>query len=101
MLGQPVDVISLCSASGEVSPLRLRLQSEEQGAFRMDIDRVVSRTPIETVGAEGLLYLCRARLGERPYLIELCYSIRTHTWQLLRRQDSFTTKTSPNAAMHP
>lgn len=101
MLGQSVDVISLCSAAGEVSPLRLRVQTEEQGVFRMDIDRVVSRIPIETVGAEGMRYLCRATAGERQCLIELCYSLRTHTWHLLRCQDSFTTKTSSNTAMHP
>ena len=101
MVGQPVDVIALCSADGEVSPLRLRLESEENGALRMNIDRVVSRRPIETVGAEGFLFLCRATAEERPCIVELCYSTRAHTWRLLRRQDSFITKTSSNIFIQP
>ena len=38
----PVDVISVCSASGEIRPLRLRLEDEAHQLLRIDIDEVVS-----------------------------------------------------------
>ena len=38
----PVDVISVCSASGDIRPLRLRVEDEEQGLIRVNIDEVIS-----------------------------------------------------------
>lgn len=84
MAEQAVDVISLCSADGSLSPLRLRMEDIDRGAMRMDIDRVMRMTHIDTVGAEGVLYLCRATAGGRQWVVELRYAIRTHTWYMTR-----------------
>ena len=35
----PVDVISMCSASGEIRPLRLRMEDEAHQLLRIDIGR--------------------------------------------------------------
>lgn len=86
MAEQAVDVISLCSASGELSPLRLRMEDAERGAMRMDIDRVLRMSHMDNVGAEGVLYLCRATACGRQWTIELRYAIRTHTWYLIHCQ---------------
>ena len=34
----PVDVISVCSASGELRPLRLQLEDEEHQLLRINIE---------------------------------------------------------------
>ena len=34
----PVDVISMCSASGEIRPLRLRMEDEQHQLLRIDIE---------------------------------------------------------------
>lgn len=77
----PVDVISLSSATGELRPLRLRIQGES----RVDIDEVVSTTEIPYVGVEATVFLCRGRSAGRSCLFELKYYLRTHTWWLLRK----------------
>lgn len=84
---RPVDVIALCSASGELRPLRLQGEDQEQGVFRMDIDRVLRVTEISHVGVESKIFLCRASAGERSWMIELKYLLRSQTWRLLRRID--------------
>ena len=38
----PVDVICMCSASGEIRPLRMRLEDEDRKLLRVDIDEGVS-----------------------------------------------------------
>ena len=81
----PVDVISVCSASGEIRPLRLRLEDEEHQLLRIDIDEVVSVKEVPYVGVEATIFLCRATVWEKKWLFELKYTIRTHTWSLLRR----------------
>ena len=81
----PVDVISVCSANGEIRPLRLRMEDEGHQLLRIDIDEVVSRKEIQYVGIEAHIFLCRAWVREREWLFELKYTIRSHTWCLRRK----------------
>ena len=81
----PVDVISVCSAEGEIRPLRLRLENREQQKIRIDIEEVLSVQEIRYTGVEAHIFLCRATVGEKEWLFELKYTIRTHTWCLQRK----------------
>ena len=80
---RPVDVISLCSAAGDIRPRRLRLEDERQELRRVDVIEVVSVKQIPYVGAEAYLYVCRVNSEGKPGLVELEYGIRSHTWRLL------------------
>ena len=81
----PVDVIAVYSANGDIRPLRFRLEDEEYQLLRVDIDEVVSSKEIQYVGVEAHVFLCRATVGEKRWLFELRYTIRSHRWYLLRR----------------
>ena len=81
----PVDVISMCSASGEIRPLRLRMEDEQHQLLRIDIEEVISSKEIQYVGIEATVYLCRATVREKKWLFELKYTIRSHTWSLCRK----------------
>ena len=80
----PVDVISVCSAEGEIRPLRMRLEGEDRELRRVDIEEVVSVKQVPYVGVEAYVFLCRATLGGQRRLLVLKYSIRSHTWWVLR-----------------
>ena len=82
--GQAVDVICVCDASGEIRPLRMRLEQQDQSRVRIDIDEVVSTQRISYVGAEANIYLCRAQVSGREKLFELKYLFRSHCWHLLQ-----------------
>ena len=81
----PVDVISMCSAGGDIRPLRLRLEDEQHRLLRVDIEEVVSEKQVQYVGIEARIFLCRATVEGRKWLFELKYTIRTHTWCLMRK----------------
>ncbi len=81
----PIDVISVCSANGEIRPLRLRIESEDHQLLRVDIDEVISSKLVQYVGIEAQIFLCRAMVGESQWLFELKYTIRSHSWQFIRR----------------
>ena len=81
----PVDVISMCSAGGDIRPLRLRLEDERHQLMRVDIDEVVSSKPVQYVGIEAQIFLCRATGEGKKWLFEVTYTIRTHKWCLLRK----------------
>lgn len=85
MRNLPVDVISVCSADGQIRPLRLRMEDEEHQLLRIDIDEIISVKPVQFVGIEAQIFLCKATVKGTQWLFELKYTIRTHCWCLFRR----------------
>ena len=81
----PVDVISLCSACGEIRPLRFRMEGEAHQLLRVDIDEIISKKEIQYVGIEAYIFLCKATVEEKKWLFELKYTVRSHSWCLYRR----------------
>lgn len=81
----PVDVISMCSASGDIRPLRLRMEDEAHQLLRIDIEEIISIRQVQYVGIEATIFLCRATVREKKWLFELKYTIRTHSWCLMRK----------------
>lgn len=81
----PVDVISVCSANGDIRPLRLRIENEAHQLVRVDIDEIISCKLIQYVGIEAQVFLCRATVQGKRWLFELRYTIRSHNWCLTRR----------------
>ena len=81
----PVDVISMCSANGDIRPLRLRMEDEDHQLLRVDIEEIISTRPIQYVGIEALIFLCKATVAGKQTLFELRYTIRSHNWCLLRK----------------
>jgi len=81
----PVDVISVCSANGELRPLRLRVEDESRQMVQVNIEQILSVKEIPYVGAEAQIYLCRAVVWDRKWVFELKYAIRSHTWYLLKK----------------
>jgi len=80
----PVDVIAMHSANGDIRPLRLRMENDKHHLVRIDIDEVISCKEIQYVGIEARVFLCRAVVDERKWLFELKYTIRSHSWSLIR-----------------
>ena len=80
----PVDVIAVCSTDGSIRPLRFRMEDEEHQLLRIDIEEVISSKEIQYVGIEAYVFLCKAAFEGRERLLELKYSIRGHTWWILR-----------------
>jgi len=82
---QPVDVISVCTADGEIRPLRLQMEDEQHQLFRVDIEEIISMKPVQYVGIEAQIFLCKACVKGKEWLFELKYTIRSHSWCLYRR----------------
>ena len=81
----PVDVISMCSADGNIRPLRLRMERDDHQLIRVDIEEVISVKQVQYVGIEAYVFLCRATIDQKRWLFELKYTIRSHMWSFLRK----------------
>ena len=67
----PVDVIAMCCAGGEIRPLRFRMEDEDHQLLRIDIEEIISMKPIQYVGIEAQIFLCRATVRGKSTLFEL------------------------------
>ena len=81
----PVDVIAMHSANGDIHPLRFRMEDEQHQLLRIDIEEIISSKTVLYVGIEAQIFLCKATVQGRKWLFELRYTIRSHSWCLLRK----------------
>lgn len=81
----PIDVISMCSADGQIRPLRFRMEDDDHQLLRVNIDEIISCRQVQYVGIEAQIFLCKAFVNEKQWLFELKYTIRTHCWCFFRR----------------
>jgi len=81
----PVDVIAVCSANGDIRPLRVRIEDEKHQLLRVDIEEIVNSRTVQYVGIEAHVFLCRATVRGKEWLFELKYTIRSHSWCMLRK----------------
>lgn len=80
-----IDVIAMCSANGDIRPLRLRIEDESHNLLRVDVDEVISCREIQYAGIEAKVFLCRAVVEGQRWLFEMKYTIRSHSWHFMRR----------------
>ena len=82
---RPIDVISVCSASGEIRPLRFRMEDEDHQLLTIDVEEIVSNKEIQYAGIEAHMFLCWVTVRGKRWLVELKYTIRSHSWSLQRK----------------
>ena len=78
-----VDVISVCSAEGEIRPLRMQMLDETRQLLRIHIQQARRVQEITHVGAEAVIFQCWAHVHGRDLQFRLKYTFRSHTWHLL------------------
>lgn len=83
-MNRQIEVISVCSADGAITPLRFRMEDEAHCLQTVAIMQIVCVKPIQYAGVDAIQYLCKAVLEERERLFELRYTVRSHRWTLFR-----------------
>ena len=63
-----VEMISVCSADGRLTPIRFRMEGEDQEMQVVPILQVMYCNPIQQAGIDALQYLCKAKVREQEKL---------------------------------
>ena len=79
-----VDVICMYDTEGEIRPLRLRLYDEQSQGTRMDIQEILGIERNGKFGSESITFVCRGVTEMKKQVLELRYSVRNHSWHVLR-----------------
>lgn len=77
---QPVDVISLSGADGELRPLRVRAERGFDHVIVGNVQEILRRSQNTLFGAETHTFLCRIRGQGESSVLELKYFVRSHRW---------------------
>ena len=83
-LNLQIEMISVFSADGSITPLRFRLENEEHCLETVAISQVVCAKPICYAGVDAIQFLCKAIVEEKEKLFEVRYTVKTHRWTLFR-----------------
>ena len=80
----PIQMFSICSTVGDITPVRFRFESEEHLIETIHIDNILSLKESGYNGIRELHYTCEAVIyGDAKYFI-ITYNIATHKWRLFK-----------------
>ena len=79
-----VEMISVCGADGKLTPIRFRMEGEDQELQVVPILRIMSCNPICYAGIDAIQYLCKGKVQDREKVFELRYTLKTHCWSIYR-----------------
>ena len=87
-LNKPVEMISVCSPEGAMSPARFRVTAEDGEVLTVHIRQIRKSEEIPYLGIETFRFVCTALVGERERSFELRYRVQDHRWVLWRFLDT-------------
>lgn len=79
-----VEMISVCSYDGKLSPLRFRFEDADQYLQTVSVTKILDRREMTYVNVEYFLFICKGVMQERERLFELRYAVTSHKWELFR-----------------
>ena len=85
---KPVEMISVCSPEGTLSPARFRIKAEDGEMITVRIRQIRKSEEIPYLGIETFRYVCTALMGQRERAFELRYRVKDHRWVLWQFLDT-------------
>jgi len=78
----PVQMISVCSTVGNLTPMRFRFENEDHTLETITVDSVLGHKETNFNGIREIQYTCRATIHNTCRIFILKYSVGTTRWRL-------------------
>lgn len=78
----PVDVISLSSVDGKVTPLKIRIDNGKDEVVVGKVSQILSSKASGRFGVENRTFLCRVCCQDTLSVMELKYVMRENIWYM-------------------
>ncbi len=79
-----VEMICVCGVDGRLTPLRFRMENEDNCLQTVVVTQVLMSKPIQYAGIDAIQYLCKTVAEDAEHLLELRYTVKTHRWSIFR-----------------
>jgi len=84
IVAKPIEVISLTDIKGNITPLRMRIEQEDESVQVIKIDKIIDRTHEKLTGNNELVFTCRSLIDDTEKVFEIKYEIATCKWVLFK-----------------
>ncbi len=84
VVAKQIEVISMTGIKGNIIPLRLRIEQDDESIQVIKIDRIIDRATEKLAGNNKLVFTCRSLINDTERLFEIKYEIATCKWVLFK-----------------
>jgi len=84
VVAKPIEVISMTDIKGNITPLRLRIENEDESVQVIKIDKIIDRVHEKLAGNTKLVFTCQSLIGNIEKRYEIKYEIETCKWVLFK-----------------
>jgi hypothetical protein len=79
---KPIEAISKFNSLGEITPLKIRLENDDQSIITSAINSIIYIKDNNYAGINTIDYGCKICIDDREQLLELRYHVSTHKWTI-------------------
>jgi len=84
VVAKPIEVISVMDTKGNITPLRLRIQRDDESLQVIKVDKVITRANEKFAGNRMIVFTCQSLVGDIEKKYELKYELETCKWILFK-----------------
>lgn len=84
VVAKPIEVISVMDTKGNITPLRLRIERDDETLQVIKIDKVITRTKEKFAGNPMVVFTCQSLIENIEKRYELKYELETSKWILFK-----------------
>ena len=81
---KPIEVISLTDTKGNITPIRFRVESEDESNQVIKVDRIIDRTQEKFAGNLMMVFNCQSLIENIEKRYEIKYEFATCKWILFK-----------------
>ncbi|WP_069999456.1 hypothetical protein [Cellulosilyticum sp. I15G10I2] len=79
---KPIEAISKFNSLGEITPLKIRLENDDQSFVTSTINSIIYVKDNNYAGINTIDYGCKICIEDREQLLELRYFVSDHKWTI-------------------
>jgi len=84
VVAKPIEVISVMDTKGNITPLRLRIQRQDESLQVIKVDKVITRANEKFAGNRMTVFTCQSLVEGIEKRYELKYELDTCRWILFK-----------------
>ena len=84
VVAKPIEVVSYTDNKGDVKPLRIRIQNDDETLNVIRVDKVITKQMEKLAGNYMLVLKCESLIDNTSRLFEIKYELHTCKWILFK-----------------
>lgn len=84
IISKPIEMITYTNSNGDVTPLRFRVETENNARKVIKIDKIITKEKEKLAGNPMLVFKCQSIIGNVMKVFEIKYDLKDCKWMLYK-----------------